>query len=164
LNRLQELTKAIAENTVPGGSAFGRAAAEVILLTITNDPELDGKRLIEKLDSTTEWLVATKPSMTSVRTVSDLALSAVTSGGRAGVISAMRAFMAESVAAIASIANHADAFFPAGTTALFHSYSGSLIQILTRAAELHDYGSVVRTHQGNLSGTHFGCFGVSGAI
>ena len=27
-----------------------------------------------------------------------------------------------------------------------------------------DYGSVIRTHQGNLSGTHFGCYGVSGAI
>ena len=27
-----------------------------------------------------------------------------------------------------------------------------------------DYGSVIRTHQGNLSGTHFGRFGVSGAI
>ncbi|MDH6238548.1 hypothetical protein [Cryobacterium sp. CG_9.6] len=26
-----------------------------------------------------------------------------------------------------------------------------------------DYGSVSRTHQGNLSGTHFGCFGVSRA-
>ena len=31
-------------------------------------------------------------------------------------------------------------------------------------AVLRDYGSFSRTHQGNLSGTHFGCFGVSGAI
>ena len=27
-----------------------------------------------------------------------------------------------------------------------------------------DYGRFSRTHQGNLSGTHFGCCGVSGAI
>jgi hypothetical protein len=32
------------------------------------------------------------------------------------------------------------------------------------AAWACDYGSFCRTHQGNLSGTHFGCFGVSGAI
>ncbi|KFF57895.1 hypothetical protein JF66_22815, partial [Cryobacterium sp. MLB-32] len=31
-------------------------------------------------------------------------------------------------------------------------------------ADAIDYGSVSGTHQGNLSGTHFGCFGVSGAI
>lgn len=32
------------------------------------------------------------------------------------------------------------------------------------STSITDYGSFSRTHQGNLSGAHFGCFGVSGAI
>ena len=138
MNRLTELRTAIADNTVPGGSAFGRAAAEVILLTVSSGPALEGNDLIDSLRETTDWLVATKPSMTSVRTVADLALSAAATDGATGVLAAMKAFIAESETAIASIATHADRFFPSGATALFHSYSGSLIQILKRAAELHD--------------------------
>jgi translation initiation factor 2B subunit (eIF-2B alpha/beta/delta family) len=137
MDRLTELRTAIADNTVPGGSAFGRAAAEVILLTLTADPELVGDRLVRTLTETTDWLIATKPSMTSVRTVSELALTAVATRGRLGVISTMKTFIADSEAAIASIANHAEQFIPAGSTVLFHSYSGSLIQILRRAAEAH---------------------------
>lgn len=34
----------------------------------------------------------------------------------------------------------------------------------TTIPDFPDYGSFIRTHQGNLSGTHFGCFGVSRAI
>lgn len=137
MNRLTDLRTAIADNTVPGGSAFGRAAAEVILLTVTNDPQLVGPRLAETLTATTNWLVATKPSMTSVRTVADLAISSAKTNGRGGVLAAMKAFIAESEAAIASIANHAEKFIPSGSTVLFHSYSGSLIQILRRAAEVN---------------------------
>lgn len=135
MNRLTELRTAIADNTVPGGSAFGRAAAEVVLLTVTNEPELEGERLAERLAETTDWLVATKPSMTSVRTVAGIALDALAAGGRPAVLAAMKKFIQESEAAIASIADHAEKYIPSGSTVLFHSYSGSLIQILQRAGE-----------------------------
>lgn len=135
MNRLTELRTAIADNTVPGGSAFGRAAAEVVLLTITNEPELEGERLHARVSETTDWLVATKPSMTSVRTVATLAERSLQDGGRPAVIAAMKNFIQESEAAIASIADHADQFIPSGSRVLFHSYSGSLIQILQRAGE-----------------------------
>jgi translation initiation factor 2B subunit (eIF-2B alpha/beta/delta family) len=134
VDRLQDLRTAIADNTVPGGSAFGRAAAEVILLTLSTRAA-DAPGVEEELATTSDWLVATKPSMTSVRTVADLAHSAMESGGVPAVLDAMGEFIAESEAAIASIARHADEFIPAGSTVLFHSFSGSLIEILGRAAE-----------------------------
>lgn len=132
VDRLDELRTAIADNTVPGGSAFGRAAAEVILLTVSR--EGDTAALDEALQSTADWLVATKPSMTSVRTVADLAMSARTDGADA-VVQEMERFIAESESAIASIARHAEEFIAPGSTVLFHSFSGSLIEILGRAAE-----------------------------
>ena len=133
--RLAELRSAIAENTVPGGSAFGRAAAEVIALTLA-DSDAVGAELTELLTVTTRWLVDTKPSMTSVRTVAALAEQTLhqTASG-AAVITAMTQFIADSEASIARIADHADTYIPAGTKVLFHSYSGSLVHILRRAAE-----------------------------
>ncbi|MBX3093410.1 MAG: hypothetical protein KF680_02545 [Cryobacterium sp.] len=130
MDRLEELRKAIAENTVPGGSAFGRAAAEMILLTVQRDGD-DTTELREL----TDWLVATKPSMTSVRTVARLALDAAAAGNGARVISEMKGFIRDSEAAIESVALHADAHIGSGARVLFHSFSGSLIQLLTRAAE-----------------------------
>ena len=53
------------------------------------------------------------------------------------------------------------------TPATYGSWAEQLVPQITpvvRALQHLDYGSVIRTHQGNLSGTHFGCFGVSGAI
>lgn len=130
MDRLDELRTAIAENTVPGGSAFGRAAAEVILLSV-QDGGLDSAALRELAD----WLVATKPSMTSVRTVATLALDAEASGGSAAVVSAMEGFIRASEAAIESVAVHADRFIRPGSRVLFHSYSGSLLHVLRRAAD-----------------------------
>lgn len=129
MDRLEELRKAIAENTVPGGSAFGRAAAEVILLTVQRDG--DNPTDLREL---TDWLVATKPSMTSVRTVARLALDAATRDN-AAVVATMRDFIQASEAAIESVAVHADTHISAGARVLFHSFSGSLIQVLTRAAQ-----------------------------
>lgn len=130
MDRLEELRKAIAENTVPGGSAFGRAAAEVILLTVQRnggDPT--------DLRELTDWLVATKPSMTSVRTVAKLAQDVMATGDDVAVIAAMKEFIRSSEAAIESVAVHADAYIASGARVLFHSFSGSLIQVLTRAAQ-----------------------------
>ncbi|CAN5635287.1 translation initiation factor IF-2 [soil metagenome] len=135
MNRLEEVRTAIADNTVPGGSAFGRAAAEVIMLTLQEQRSLDDPAAGALLAETTDWLVATKPSMTSVRTVASLALDAWESGGVDGVSAAMGEFIADSERAITTIADHAAAFIKPGSRVLFHSYSGSLIHILRRAAE-----------------------------
>jgi translation initiation factor 2B subunit (eIF-2B alpha/beta/delta family) len=129
MDRLEELRTAIADNTVPGGSAFGRAAAEVIALTVGAG---SGSVDLPALRELTGWLVATKPSMTSVRTVAALALDAAEAGGAAEVTAAMEQFIRASEAAIASVARHA-ALIPAGSRVLFHSFSGSLIEVLGRA-------------------------------
>ncbi|GAA1661808.1 hypothetical protein [Microbacterium lacus] len=134
MDRLEEVRIAIAENTVPGGSAFGRAAAEVIILTLQAQKPSDAATLRAVLSETTNWLIATKPSMTSVRTVSDIAWSRVDDGAES-VISAMAEFIAESEQAIKLIAAHAGDVIAPGNTVLFHSFSGSLINVLRRAGQ-----------------------------
>jgi translation initiation factor 2B subunit (eIF-2B alpha/beta/delta family) len=134
MDRLTELRTAIAENTVPGGSAYGRAAAEVIALTLEANP-VSGADLERLLTDTATWLVSTKPSMTSMRTVTALAAETVAANPtRDAVIAVMREFIANSEASIAKVAEHADTYIKPGAKVLFHSYSGSLIQILSRAA------------------------------
>jgi translation initiation factor 2B subunit (eIF-2B alpha/beta/delta family) len=135
MDRLSELRAAIAENTVPGGSAYGRAAAEVIALTLQNS-EASGPELERLVQQTSQWLVETKPSMTSVRTVAALAVAALDGvGSSSQVIEAMHRFIADSEASIAKVAQHADTYIKSGAKVLFHSFSGSLIQILGRAAQ-----------------------------
>lgn len=134
MDRLTELRTAIAHNTVPGGSAYGRAGAEVIALTLESDPE--GSDVPALVDKTGAWLVATKPSMTSMRTVAELANRAARSEEpRTAVLSAMRKFIADSEAAIITIAEHAADIIKPGSKVLYHSYSGSLVRLLGRAAE-----------------------------
>jgi translation initiation factor 2B subunit (eIF-2B alpha/beta/delta family) len=136
MDRLQELRTAIAENTLPGGSAFGRAAAEVIRLSVTSSADQGPDSIRTLVDTTSTWLMQTKPSMTSVRTVADLAREAALEDDPARTVAtAMDSFISESESAIASIADHAAAFIKPGSRVLFHSYSGSLIQILRRAGE-----------------------------
>jgi translation initiation factor 2B subunit (eIF-2B alpha/beta/delta family) len=133
-DRLHELRSAIAENTVPGGSAFGRAAAEVIALTLQHSDASDAE-LSALLSTTSGWLVEAKPSMTSVRTVAELATRTLSeTGSREAVISAMKRFIADSEASIARIADHAESYIPSGAKVLFHSFSGSLVNALQRAA------------------------------
>jgi translation initiation factor 2B subunit (eIF-2B alpha/beta/delta family) len=134
MGRLAELRSAIADNTVPGGSAYGRAAAEVIALTLAASAAT-GAELETLLHNTSEWLIETKPSMTSVRTVSVLAAQTLDhSASREAVIDAMQQFIVDSEASIARVAEHADSYIKPGAKVLFHSYSGSLIEILARAA------------------------------
>lgn len=129
--RLEELRTAIAENTVPGGSAYGRAAAEIIDLTLESDPTADVGTLVQE---TADWLVRTKPSMTSIRTVTSAALDAAgASDSRHAVQLRMRAFIDESERAIESVAQAADSIIKPGMRILCHSYSGSLVHLLTRA-------------------------------
>ena len=134
-DRLTELTSSIADNTVPGGSAYGRAAAEVIALTLAGSPDTGPAETSRALSEISTWLVDTKPSMTSIRTVTDLATKTLReTGSRPSVIQAMTTFIAESETSIARIADHAD-LIVANSTVLFHSYSGSLLQLLGRAAQ-----------------------------
>ena len=134
MDRLTKLRTAIAQNTVPGGSAYGRAAAEVILLSLESAPDTDVRTVVSEAAA---WLVETKPSMTSMRTVAALAMEA-TSGAdpRAAVVTQMREFIAESEQGIARIADHAEAFIKSGNKVLYHSFSGSLLHLLGRAAEV----------------------------
>jgi translation initiation factor 2B subunit (eIF-2B alpha/beta/delta family) len=154
MDRLSELRTAIAANTVPGGSAYGRAAAEVIALTLGSS-DATGPELERLLDQTAQWLVETKPSMTSVRTVTALAAAALDgaasrasvrtvtalaaaaldgAASRDRVIEAMQRFIADSEASIVKVAQHADTYIKSGAKVLFHSFSASLVQILGRAA------------------------------
>jgi ribose 1,5-bisphosphate isomerase len=135
MDRLSELRTAIAGNTVPGGSAYGRAAAEVIALTLGSSGA-SGLELEQLLRQTSRWLVETKPSMTSVRTVTALAAAALDGvASRDRVIEAMHGFIADSEASIVKVAQHADTYIKSGARVLFHSFSGSLVQVLTRAAQ-----------------------------
>src|SRR4029079_4307898 len=93
---------------------------------------------VEELVATTaDWLIRTKPSMTSMRTVAELALAAVatTSDPRGEVLARMREFIADSEQAIVRIAEHAEGLVKPGSRVLYHSFSGSLLSLLRRAAE-----------------------------
>ncbi len=56
MDRLTELRTSIAENTVPGGSAYGRAAAEVIALTLRGEHR-ERRRVGGLMRGTAQWLV-----------------------------------------------------------------------------------------------------------
>lgn len=132
-DRLHELRTAIAENAVPGGSAYGRAAAEVIALTLraaSGQPDL-----ARVLAETGTWLVDTKPSMSSMRNVVAAATEVmVRTGSGPAVVAAMEEFITASELAITRVAGHATEFIPPGAAVLFHSYSASLVEILGAAA------------------------------
>lgn len=135
MDRLTELRTSIAENTVPGGSAYGRAAAEVIALTLQASTA-SGAEMEGLLRSTAQWLVDTKPTMTSMRAVAALAEATLARTGSSGaVVEAMTRYISESETSIAKVAEHADTYIKSGAKVLFHSYSGSLLQLLARAAE-----------------------------
>jgi translation initiation factor 2B subunit (eIF-2B alpha/beta/delta family) len=138
--RFDELRSAIAANTVPGGSAYGRAAAEMIALLATTRPAA-GSPLDTDVRELTRWLVATKPSMTSVRTVVGLAEQwltanpeAVSEGLAEGLADEMYRFVRASEEAIIAIGGYAEDLVPDGATVLYHSYSGSLLELLSVAA------------------------------
>jgi translation initiation factor 2B subunit (eIF-2B alpha/beta/delta family) len=134
MDRLTELRTAIAHNAVAGGSAYGRAAAEVVALSLEGQPDEEVAVVVSR---TTEWLISTKPSITSMRTVAFAALEASLSSEdpRGAVLARMRTFIADSERAIASIADHAASMIKPGDKVLYDSYSGSLVQLFLRAVE-----------------------------
>lgn len=140
--RIDQLTGDIAANRVPGGSAFARAAAELIMLRVSALPDSAGPTEVRgTVDEVSRWVATTKPSMAVVRNVADLARSAVagtdsveTVGLKLAVCEAMRGYIAHSAEALAAAARTAAELVTDGTTVLVHSYSASLEAMLLVAA------------------------------
>jgi translation initiation factor 2B subunit (eIF-2B alpha/beta/delta family) len=141
LARIDQLTDDIAANRVPGGSAFARAAAELIALSVDALPvgssPAELRRAVVEVSC---WVADTKPSMAVVRNVADLVQSVVADAAgedaadiRAAVNDAMQAFISRSEAAISALARSAGELLVDGAAVLIHSYSASL-EALLRAA------------------------------
>jgi len=138
---LFKLRTKIANNEIRGGSAFGRAVAEVIALTADAHADADPANVRAAVLEAARWGVQTKPSMTSVRAVARLAEETLerqeeTSGGELArtVACEMRVFIARSKRAIASLAESGAEIFRPGAIVLVHSFSESLVTVLRRAA------------------------------
>lgn len=137
-SRIDQLTDDIAANRVAGGSAFARAAAELIALRVAQLPPTSSAEDIRgTVKEISLWTADTKPSMAVVRNVADLALSIVDEPGaddppalRASVHAAMRAFIERSQNALAALATKAGDIVVPGASVLVHSYSASLEALL----------------------------------
>lgn len=143
--RIDELTEDIAANRVPGGSAFARAAAELITLRTATLPESctidDVRRTIAEVS---RWVTETKPSMAVVRNVADLAQTVSVEAPvadaaelKAAVGQALEAYITHSLRAMTTIGSYARELFTDGDSVLVHSYSASLETLLRSAAALH---------------------------
>ncbi|WP_428924825.1 hypothetical protein [Marinibacterium sp. SX1] len=135
MTELTELRRRIADNEVKGGSAFGRAVAEVIALTAEAHAQATPAELTAALDEACAWGITTKPSMTSVRAVADLARATMHAQGDGpglsqAVVRAMRGFVADSERAILALAQAGTPLFRDGITVMTHSFSESLINVL----------------------------------
>jgi translation initiation factor 2B subunit (eIF-2B alpha/beta/delta family) len=152
MTRLGELRQLIADNEIRGGSAFGRAIAEVVALTVEERPFARGEAVREAALAAAAWGVATKPSMTSLRAVENLARNTLDAHPGAAppvlvaaVAAAMRAFVARSEAAIASLADAGEPLFKPGAVVVTHSFSESLVHVLRRGARARPDLTVVLT-------------------
>lgn len=141
-SRIDQLTDDIAANRVPGGSAFARAAAELITLRADSLPEScsidDVRRTVAEVS---RWVADTKPSMAVVRNVADLAQTVSTEAPAADAASlktavgqALAAYIAHSLRAVAALGSYVGELFTDGDTVLVHSYSASLETLLRSAA------------------------------
>lgn len=139
--RIDQLADDIAANRVPGGSAFARAAAELIMLRADVLPEScsvdDVRRTVAEVS---RWVADTKPSMAVVRNVADLAqtVSAESSVSDAASLKAalgraLEAYIGYSVRAMTTLGTYVSELFRGGDTVLVHSYSASLETLLRSA-------------------------------
>ena len=108
---MSTLRAKIANNEIRGGSAFGRAVAEVIALTAESRADADPDEVRSAVQEAARWAVHAKPSMTSGRAVACLAEETLErQRGASGadlsraVAREMRAFIARSERAIESLA------------------------------------------------------------
>jgi ribose 1,5-bisphosphate isomerase len=141
MSRLEELRNLIANNEIRGGSAFGRSVAEVIALTMEVGAFSTRAAVREAVIEAADWGVVTKPSMTSVRAVADLARAtldthadASPAGLAAAIARTMRDFIESSKVAITSLAEAGEALFEPGSVVATHSFSESLVHVLRRGA------------------------------
>jgi translation initiation factor 2B subunit (eIF-2B alpha/beta/delta family) len=139
--RIDRLTDDIAANRVPGGSAFARAAAELIMLRVDALPAASS---VDDVRATvvacSRWVTDIKPSMAVVRNVADLAQTIVAEtvatdacALQSVIGAAMRAFIVRSENAVAGLGGYAGAVVAQDASVLVHSYSASL-EALLRAA------------------------------
>jgi translation initiation factor 2B subunit (eIF-2B alpha/beta/delta family) len=141
-DRIEQLTADISANRVPGGSAFARAAAELIALRVAQLPSTSTLTEVRlTVADVSDWAASTKPSMAVVRNVAELARSVSATGTalsanelKVAIDAAMRGYIARSEAAVAALPDHAGEVFREGTTILVHSYSASLEALLRKAA------------------------------
>ncbi|MBU2663773.1 hypothetical protein KOI35_09660 [Actinoplanes bogorensis] len=141
MTELEDLTRAVADNTVPGGSLYGRTVARIIELTLEplRDAEPDVARA--ELENVCAWAARTKPSMTSVRNVVDLALAtaAGTDGSARSVVESvsetMRIFVTRSEKAVEALADGISEIVKPGARVLYHSNSGSLRSVMRRVVD-----------------------------
>jgi translation initiation factor 2B subunit (eIF-2B alpha/beta/delta family) len=139
--RIDQLASDIAANRVPGGSAFARAAAELITLRagiLPDSSSIDDVR--STVAEVSRWVADMKPSMAVVRNVADLAQTVSTealatdaAGLKAAVGQALGAYIGHSLGAMGTLGTYAGELFADGDTVLVHSYSASL-ETLLRAA------------------------------
>ncbi|MBH0239898.1 eIF2B alpha/beta/delta subunit family protein [Methylobrevis albus] len=141
MSKLEAIRAAVNANEVKGGSRFGRAVAEVIALTAERAADGNRAEFEAAVEEAAAWGVATKPSMTSVHAVARIARQTLRATDAApvaeaatAVAAAMRDFIAASIAAIASLAEHGRALFRPGQVVMTHSYSESLGIVLKAAA------------------------------
>jgi translation initiation factor 2B subunit (eIF-2B alpha/beta/delta family) len=137
-----QLRDDIAANRVPGGSAFGRAAAELIALTVEALPASEPPSAArDTLGTLCDWLVATKPSMASVHNVVQIARVAgqsdelaTTKVWAATIAETMRTYIQQSEQALRHVADGWPSVVSAGRKVLAHSYSGSMEALFQAAA------------------------------
>src|SRR5262245_31849678 len=89
MTELERLTRAVADNTVAGGSLFGRTVARIIELTVAPLGDAEPRVVRAELDAVCAWANRTKPTMATVRNAVILArATADVTGGSAPAIAA----------------------------------------------------------------------------
>jgi ribose 1,5-bisphosphate isomerase len=135
--RIRTIRDDISENRVPGGSAFARAGAELIALTIEDAGRPAAEDTRRTVDELARWLRATKPSMAVVHNLADqaerVAADAPDVSAADAVIDAMRAYIAASEAAMDRLASLATEVVTPGAKVLLHSFSASLVALVQEA-------------------------------
>ncbi|MBL7252756.1 translation initiation factor eIF-2B [Paractinoplanes lichenicola] len=134
MTELEELTRAVADNTVAGGSLFGRTVARIIELTVEPLRDAGPQVVRAELAAVCAWANRTKPTMATVRNAVILALATAdaTDGSARAVASAMRGFVARSEKAVEALADGITDVVKPGARVLCHSNSGSLRSVLRR--------------------------------
>lgn len=138
MTELEDLTRAVTGNMVPGGSMFGRTVARIIELTLEPLSAAEPARTRAELEKVCAWANRTKPSMATVRNAVTLALATADAaeGSSRSVVeavsAAMRTFVTRSERAVEALADGGADIVKPGARVLTHSNSASLQSVLGR--------------------------------